>query len=324
MKQDSQTVNTDRRPARRGSGDFLRLRHLRLLELVERGGSLASAARELYLSQPAVTKMLHELEAAFGTALVARGARGGSLTAQGRVALQRLRLGLAQIDSALAAARSGRAELPTLRLGVVPLVSVSLLPRALEQLERSGSSVRLILRESTVEGLLRLLANGEVDGVIGRADPDALGAVKRAPLVQVRLAGEPLVFACSPTHRLAKVRRVDLATLQVQDWVLAAAGSYTRRLFDALFLNEGLQPPTPVIESMSFHANLQLVRAVGALTLAPSTAVKLYQRMGIVQPVRSTVAMPAGSLSLMYLADHQELPVLRALGEALKALSKTD
>ncbi|HSV80796.1 MAG TPA: LysR substrate-binding domain-containing protein [Ramlibacter sp.] len=312
------------RPPRRGTGDFLRLRHLRLLELVQRGGSLAAAARELHLSQPAVTKMLHELEAAFGTALVARGARGGSLTAQGQVALQRLRLGLAQFDSALAAAHSDRPDMPTLRLGVVPLVSVSLLPRALRDLARRSSPIRLFLRESTAQGLLQLLAAGEVDGVIGRADPDALTAVKGARLVQVPLVSEQLVFACSPTHRLAKARRVDLATLQAQDWVMAAAGSQTRRQFDSLFLAEGLQPPTPIIESMSFHANLQLVHALGALTLAPAGAVKLYQRMGIAQPVRSAIQLPAGALSLMYLADHEELPALRALGESLQTVSSSE
>jgi len=324
MNQDSRKVNAADRPARRGTGDFLRLRHLRLLELVARGGSLAAAARELHLSQPAVTKMLHELEAAFGTALVARGARGGSLTAQGQLALQRLLLGLSHFDAALAAGRSGRADLPTLRLGMAPLVSVSLLPRALRDLERRRLPMRFLLRESTVAGLLQLLAAGEVDAVIGRAEPDALIALRGARFVQVPLEGEQLVIACSPAHRLAKARRINLATLQEQDWVIAATGSYTRRLFDSLFLAEGLQPPTPVVESMSFHTNLQLVHALGLLTLAPAVAVNLYQRMGLVQPVRSTVVLPGGRLALMYLEDHQEMPALRALGESLQAVARLE
>jgi molybdate transport repressor ModE-like protein len=315
-------VNDDPRPARRGSGDFLRLRHLRLLELVERGGSLAAAARELHLSQPAVTKMLQELEAAFGTALVARGARGGSLTGAGQAALQRLRLGLAQFDSAIAAARSGGAERPTLRLGILPQASVALLPQVVRHLVRNGPPIRLVVRDATGTGLLELLGAGEVDCAIGRAEPIALAALKGARLVQVPLVEGQLVMACAPTHPLAKARRTGLATLREQDWVVAAPGSHTRRFFDALFLAQGLQPPVPVVESMSFHANLQLVQAIGALTVAPVAAVKLYQRMGLVQPVRNAPPIAAGPLSFMYLADNEQLPPLRALGESLQAVAR--
>jgi len=315
-------VNDDRSPARRGSGDFLRVRHLRLLELVDRGGSLAAAAREMHLSQPAVTKMLQELEAAFGTVLVARAARGGSLSAQGRVALQRLKLGLSQFDSAIATARSDRADVPVLRIGVVPLVSVSLLPLALRQLAHQGMPMRLSLRDSTAPGLLQWLADGQVDCAIGRPEPQALASLQAARLVHVPLVEDPLVLACAPAHRLAKARRVDLATLRSQDWVLAAAGSYTRRVFDALFVAAGLDPPTPMIESMSFHANLQMIHAVGALTIAPASAVKLYQRIGIAQSLRSTPRLSTGPLSLMYVADHEQLPTLRARAESRQAASR--
>ena len=50
--------------------DRLRMRHLRLLELVSREGSLGGAARMLGVSQPACTLLLRELEAVFGARLV--------------------------------------------------------------------------------------------------------------------------------------------------------------------------------------------------------------------------------------------------------------
>jgi len=306
----------------RQPGDFLRVRHLRLLELVDSGGSLAAAARALHLSQPAVTKMLQELETAFGAALVVRGARGGSLTPEGQVALQRLRLGLSQIDLAIAAARSGHGEVPVLRIGFVPLVGVSLLPRALQHFTRSHSHARFFLRESTVQGLLKLLVAGEVDAVIGRPDPDALGVLGDARLTQVRLSSEDLVFACPPTHRLARSRRVDLVALQVQDWIVPPAGSHTRRVFDSVFLSAGLQPPLPLIESMSFNTNLQLAHALGALTLAPLTAVKLYRRMNLAQPVATAQPASSGAVSLMYLEEHSELALMQALAASLCAAAE--
>lgn len=315
-------MNDKKRAAHRGFADFLRVRHLRLLDLVDRGGSLAAAARELHLSQPAVTKMLQELEAAFGTALVARAARGGSLSPEGRVALQRLKVGLSQFDSAIATARSGRAELPMLRVGVLPLVNVSLMPAALRNLTRRGTGMRLVLKEATAAGLLQLLVAGSVDCVIGRAEPDALSVLHGASLVQLPLAEDQLLFACSPTHALARRRRTELALLQEQRWVLPGPGSHTRSLFDALFLAHGMQPPVPVVESMSWHGNLQLLEAVDALTVAPSSAVGLYQRMGLAQPLRNTPALSAGPLSLMYLAGQEELPALRLFEQAVKEAGK--
>jgi len=308
----------DETPPRRAAGDFLRVRHLRLLELVDRGGSLAAAARELHLSQPAVTKMLQELEAAFGAPLVARAARGGSLTPEGRVALQRLQLGLSQFDAAIATARSGRAKVPMLRVGVLPLVSVSLLPATMQALARRGDDLRLVVKDATAAGLLQLLATGGVDCAIGRAEPDALPSLNGACLVQLPLADERLVFACAPAHALARKRRIGLVQLQEQRWVLPGPGTHTRRLFDALFLDHGMQPPEPVVESASFHANLQLLHAANALTVAPRSAVGLYLGMGLAQPLRNAPALSAGPLSLMYLAQQQEFAALRLFERAAR------
>lgn len=312
-------MNEQARPARRGSAEFLRVRHLRLLELVERGGSLAAAARQLHLSQPAVTKMLHELENAFAATLVVRGARGGSLTAEGRVVLQRLRLGLAQFDMALRTAGSARAHLPMLRIGVLPLVSVSLLPRAAAQMWKRGAPATLVLREGTAAGLLQLLSAGDVDCVVGRAEPDLLAGLRGAGLQHFALSEERLVVACPASQKLATSRRAGLPQLAAQQWILPATGSHTRRLFDAMFLTAGMQPPAPIIESMSFHANLQLIVSVGALTVAPQSAVALYQRMGIVKAVRHAPQLSGGPLSMMYFADSEQLSALTVLRDALKA-----
>ena len=56
--------------------DRLRLRHMRLLQLIEEKGSLRAVAEQLNLSQPAVSVMLRDLEDAFKAVLVHRSARG--------------------------------------------------------------------------------------------------------------------------------------------------------------------------------------------------------------------------------------------------------
>lgn len=322
MNEHFQNVNTDPNSSRRYAGSFLRMRHLRLLELISRGGSLAAAARELHLSQPAVTKMLHELEISFGRDLVTRGARGGRLTDEGAVVLQRLRLALAHFDAALAiAGEDGDGRRPLLRIGMLPVVAVSLLPAVLRQLDASERPL-LEIHESTVDGLFKALVAGRIDCIVGRVDADMLAESSGYELTVLPLVLEPLSIACAPGHRLARAARVTVAQLQGEDWIVAATGSETRRVFDSLFLNHGLLPPKPLVESMSFHTNLQMIGAMNALTIAPRSAVQLYQRTGAAQFVKGALKMPTGTISLIHLNTNADLPALQTFIAAAKGGEK--
>ncbi|CAE6881433.1 LysR substrate-binding domain-containing protein [Paraburkholderia domus] len=307
-----QNVNTDPNSSRRYAGNFLRIKHLRLLELISLGGSLAAAARELNLSQPAVTKMLHELEISFGRNLVTRGARGGRLTDEGAVVLQRLRLALAHFDTALTVAgEDGDGRRPLLRIGMLPVVAVSLLPALLRRLDASQRPL-LEIHESTVGGLFKALVAGRIDCIVGRVDSDILTESAGYDLTVLPLMIEPLAIACAPGHKLARSARVTVEQLQGEDWIVAATGSETRRVFDSLFLNHGLMPPRPVVESMSFHTNLQMAGAMDALTIAPRSAVQFYQRTGVVQFLESRLKMPTGTISLIHLNSGADFPALQA------------
>ena len=79
--------------------DLLRVRHLKLLQLVASTGSLTAAAQELRISQPASTKLLQELERAVGCSLVDRSVRGGSLSAAGQRTLERMRIAIGALDA---------------------------------------------------------------------------------------------------------------------------------------------------------------------------------------------------------------------------------
>ena len=298
------------------TGEYLRIRDLRLLELIERGGSLTHASRVLHLSQPAVTKMLHELEAVFGPALVERGARGGRLTPHGRATLDRLRLALANFDAAFG--ERGQ-PVPTLRIGLLPLAGLAILPRALQRMHAAGQRVPLVLHEATVAGLLELLLAGRIDGLIGRLDAESSSQLDRSRLHCTALADEVLAVAASPRHALARTRRATLRQLGEQAWVLAHADSSTRRQFDSVFLGAGLMPPKPQVESQSLHTNFHLVAASDLLTLAPASAVAVYERLGLVRRVPSSAAFSAGMLSFVALRADPELPALQALRAALLA-----
>ncbi len=123
--------------------DRLRLRHLRLLELIETHRSLRAVADQLGLTQPAVSQMVKDLEFAFGATLVERSVRGVELTGVGRLALQRSRSGLAAFHTLAAELDEGLP--PVLQVGTNPAMMFHLIPAALKVARREEAPIDQLL-----------------------------------------------------------------------------------------------------------------------------------------------------------------------------------
>ncbi|MCY1487857.1 pca operon transcription factor PcaQ [compost metagenome] len=302
--------------------DRLRIRHLRLLDLVARSGSLTAASEALHISQPAVTKMLQELEHAFGCRLIERTTRGGRLSAAGERALERLRVVLGAIDAA-GEALQARPEVPLVRLGMLPLVGVDVLPQAVALLRAQDALPRLAVREHTVGGLAAMLCEGELDCIVGRLQKGDTDQLKtRVHITPLR--DEYLAVVCAPGHALARRREVALADLHEGPWILPPRGTHTRDVFEQPFLDAGQLPPVPHIESASFHSNLAMTAAGGFLTVAPATALAHYQAMSMVREVRLRTPFASGRLVFITPAEIEAPPAVIRLREALEAVTRQD
>ncbi|CAG2145478.1 LysR family transcriptional regulator [Cupriavidus numazuensis] len=301
-----------------GRLDRLRIRHLRFLGLIEAHGSLSGAAAELALSQPAATKMLQEIEAAFGTELVARTTRGAALTPAGQLALGRLRIALNAMSAAMEAIDAAP-PVPVVRLGILPLAGVVALPMLLARMASRPGCPHLVVHESTVAGLLGMLDRGELDCVIGRVgsslEASATREMRVTPLWEERLA-----IACALDHPVARKRALGLSNLRDYDWVITPRGAHTRTLFEAPFLNAGIVPPQPTVESFSFHTNLCIVAQSRMLTIAPESAVRHYAQLGMVRQVRHGGWFAAGRTVFITRDDAAGAPGVVAVSEGLAEL----
>ncbi|MDC8786644.1 LysR substrate-binding domain-containing protein [Roseateles koreensis] len=291
---------------RRLRGDHLRIRHLRLLEFIGRGGSLSTAATHLNLSQPAVTKMLQELEAASSTTLVVRGARGAALTPAGQLALDRMRVALAHFDAALSPQAAN--TLPLLRVGMFPLFGLDLIPLVVDALERRGSHLRLQLREDAIGGLLQQLGSGQIDCALGGVDNTSSQLQNASKLTIKPMYAEELVVACGTTHPIAGKVEISPAELMDLKWVLMPKGSYSRVVFTDIFDRTGLIAPEPLVESASMHTNLNIVRQTNFCTLISSSAANFYARHGLVSCLRVGGFTGRGKLALISNETTQKYP----------------
>lgn len=279
----------------------LRFRHLRLISELRRGGSLRAAAQALNLTQPALSKALGELEGAFGFALFTRTARGVTPTAQGEVAVRGAEVLLAELAHLRVEVAAGISVVAVVRVGAPPFVAQGYLPAVLARLVQRDPPVQVQLLEERVPLLLEALGAGRLDALVTSypAQMPELGGVQ---LQFEKLFDAEFFVIAPPGHPVTRARQVDWQRLAAEPWVMPAPSSMLRRLIDQGFLQAGLVPPVPVVESTSPVTNVQLVAAGIGLSAAPAATVRHELAIGRIKRVRVAPAIAPGPVALIWRA----------------------
>lgn len=297
--------------------DHLRLRQLRLLELIDRHRSLRAVGEAMNLTQPAVSQMLKDLEYAFGVTLVDRSVRGAALTPLGRVALQRARAGLAVFDHLAADLAT---DLPSVvRVGTNPASLFRLLPAALRQLEAHRAGIRFRLEAGTVDNMMSRLLDGELDCYVGRVDWAAMPAEVADLLRYEPLTETDLVVACSVDHPLAQRAEVLATELTQWPWALPSGDTNNRGTIETAFRNCGVSAPLPVVEvSADPTSQLILAQEIELLICVPRVVLDSQIAGGRIVPlVTPDLFLPPIRICVVTLKEIDDLPALHLLRDAL-------
>jgi DNA-binding transcriptional LysR family regulator len=298
--------------------DRLRLRHLRLLSLIEQHRSLREVAAVLHLTQPAVSQILKDLELSLGSTLVERSASGVKLSSSGRLALQRASAGLAVFEEL---ARELKLDLPTLRLGANPALLHSFIPAVLRQMDFDISSLNMRIKTGTASVMMSALCEGDIDAYIGVVDWQHMNGTQWDRLTHVPLRLTPLSIVCSAQHPLAK--RTDLQAEDLLDctWVLNPEGSFTRTRLEEAFLNVGSAAPRA---KMELHADpsatLSMIAGTRMLACVPRAVLQSYNLSQTWCELHvEDIAIQAFATNLVYFQELSTLQPLLALQEALQS-----
>ncbi len=215
----------------------MKLAALQALVLAVELGSVRSAARQLGLSQPALSKMLRELELELGAPLLVRTHQGVAPTAQGRVLHEHARrVSKELIDATQRIHQMGGQMQGELNVGAVPLAIMLLLPEALRSFCREFPGIKLRVHEEMHVAQLQQLRTGALDIVVGGI-PQGLA---NGEFLSEALLDTEMVVAAERGSPWARAR--SLAELREARWI------YTNALGDtgyarALFEQHGLAPP---------------------------------------------------------------------------------
>jgi len=262
--------------------------HLRTFLAVWRHRNYTRAAEEIFLTQPAVSRQVRQLEEKLGVRLFER--IGKSLAGEAEKLL-------GAMERTAEAVRSHRsAERGSVRIGASTTPGFYLLPDLLGRFHRRFPKVAL---HYTVENSLRIeqmILRNELDlGFVG-------AHLSSEDLVLKPLLEDEIVCFTAPSHRLAKVRHVAPGSLEDELWIIREKGSATRRLFeDWLSSRKGTIRKT--IELTCPETCKALVRAGIGLSFMSVHGLRSELRAG------RLVRIPVTGMSLkrpIFLAMHSE------------------
>ena len=208
----------------------MKLTNLRALVAAVEEGSLRSAARRLGVSQPALTKMIRELERELSTTLLLRSTTGVLATAQGMVLYERALAADRELAHAVDQIQQlGGRMTGELAVGAVPLAVMLLVPETLRTFGREFPQIQLRLTEELYIAQLTRLRKGEVDVSLGPL-PDNLPP---GEFTVERLMPIGMVVVVRKGNPLARVRQ--LKDLAQAPWIYTGAKGetgYARTLFE--------------------------------------------------------------------------------------------
>ncbi|RZL96701.1 MAG: LysR family transcriptional regulator [Variovorax sp.] len=297
----------------------LRLRHLELLVALSETPTMRGAAARLHLSQPAISKMLGEIEGCFGARLFERSHQGIVANALGTSAAFRARAVLNELARAtedVDAMQSGATAV--LRVGA-PSVTATI-PAAIARLRARMPGAAVQLREGRVHELIHQLLKRELDCVFGAITPELISSDMIPLLEPVVLLKDELCVLASVSRPAGTGRRLQWVDLQSAQWVVPPRETLVRQAFMAAFLNSGATPPVPVIEAMSSVTIGAVLRQDPSLLCAVRLehAVDEVARGGVRRlQVLPRVVLP--SFGLFFRRDGMERPaILTAFADAIR------
>jgi len=249
----------------------IRLRHLQCFVAVAQHGNLRRAALSLAITQPAVTKTLNELEDIVGKPLFVRARAGTTPTPAAEAFMPHVRASLHALGQAVDSVRREPEHAP-LRIGVLPTVAPSFLPRVLGPLlaQRPGLEVRVGTGRNAQ--LIEQLRAGEVDAVIGRlADPELMRGLSFE-----HLYAEPVVIVVRPRHPLLRAKARRGARLDVARYpcVLPPSGTQIRQVADGFLARHGIDPVAGRLETLEVALARAMVLQGDHLWFTPLGAVQ--------------------------------------------------
>jgi DNA-binding transcriptional LysR family regulator len=304
----------------------LKLRDFRVLDAVAKSKSMRRAANQLHVTQPAVSKMISELEHMLGVRLFDRSRQGIEPTPYGLALLKSgvaifddLRQGLREVEF-LSDPASGEVRIAAsepMAAGVLPAIVARLFKRYPRISIYMAQTPIAVLEHRTPQ--YRDLRDRNVDLILGPI-------VK--PFIEDELAMEHLfdeksVVAAGVRSHWARSRKLKLADLIDEPWCMPPPDTLVGSRFIEGFRASGLDVPRRKVVSGSIQLYLALLATERFLTIVPDSLLRFSgERFGI-KALPINLSVPPRPIGLVTLKSRTMGPGARLFAQTAREVTKT-
>jgi len=294
----------------------LQLAHLVALQAVARHGSFSRAARELRLTQPAVSMQVRQLERVLGLPLLERVGKRAYTTKAGEVLLTHAGRALRELENGVQLVQQLRGIVAgRIRLGTSASISIYLLPSALHRFRARYPQTELVVVTGNAPEIARAVVANELDvGIISLP-------IRERELAVTSLYRDELVAIGPPDRRWPRGRRVKAAELARETLILFEDGATLRGLIDGWFQRGGAAPALPM-ELGNTEAIKKLVEAGLGLSVTSWFAAKAEVRARKLAAVRLDPPL-FRQIGIVLRRDKPRTPVLDAFLATLDDLRRS-
>lgn len=278
---------------------------------VARQSSFRAAAEGLFITQPALSRRIENLEQALQERLFDRTTRRVSLTPAGELFLVHAQAVMEELELAVKSVQQRMAQRREhVTVACVPSVANNLLPQVLKRYARSHANVRVRIIDESAADVLESVRKGEADFGV-----NFIGA-QEAEIDFAELTRERYLAVMPTHHPLAAHTSLNWKSLAGEKLVSVSSSSGNRSLIDNAFSRV---PQRPVIQYETNHVAgaISLVAVGLGVALLPELAIRNAPYKGIVaRPVTSPVLSRA--MGLITLKGRVLKPAAATLAQALR------
>lgn len=290
----------------------IKFRHIQCFIEICREQSLKTAAEKLFLTQPAISKTLKELEDILGTTLLRRNRSGVMLTRQGEVFLHFAEVSLAALQQGMnGVAQLGAQGRTQLSVGALPSVAASLMPDVAREFAELAANATLRVMDGPHGYLMERLRIGDLDLVIGRlGSPETMQGVTFTQLYEERVqfivrAGHPLL--------------VEPELKRIAEWqvIYPSEGSAIRPLVERFLIAHGIGELDNRLETVSGAFGRVYTRQSDAIWIISAGVVTNEIADGHLVALPFDTSTTRGPVGLMHRPDEVLPPPARVFGIAV-------
>ncbi len=292
------------------------LTQLQYLIAVDNHRHFARAAEACFVTQPTLSMQIQKLEDELGVLLFDRSKHPVRPTSIGEKLIAQARMVVNESERMKQILQESKNQLDgPFKLGVIPTVASSLIPRFIGKFHKKFPKIQLQVQELRTDTILEKLRRDELDAAILATPLDEKGIIEQ-PLYY-----EPFMGFVPDNHRLSKEAFITNSELDANDILLLNEGHCFRNSILNICQKMDMDLKKPIdLESGNFETLTRLSKQGFGMTLLPYLhAVDLPEAdQRFVKPIADP--KPTREISLIYTRAELKIKIINELGKIIKSV----